>query len=225
MPPENPVLGIVMLNTSFPRLVGDIGNPDTWPFEARYRRVEAAWVSEVVQSELPTSGIIADIREAINELVEGGADAIATSCGFLGCLQEDIQRDLPIPFMSSALLWLPELRGKFGDEATFGILTFDSRKLGPLHFGAGGHDDCEIEGIETGQELHRVVAGNLRELDQEKARQDVLAATQRLLSRALNLSALVLECTNMSPYIKAIEDESRLPVFDINSLILRHLKR
>ena len=39
------VLGVVMLATKFPRLLGDIGNPETFPFETRYRRVSAATVS------------------------------------------------------------------------------------------------------------------------------------------------------------------------------------
>ena len=34
-----PLLGILMLNTRFPRPPGDIGNPETWPFPVRYEVV------------------------------------------------------------------------------------------------------------------------------------------------------------------------------------------
>ena len=37
-----------MLDTRFPRLPGDIGNPASFAFETRYRRVPAATVSSVV---------------------------------------------------------------------------------------------------------------------------------------------------------------------------------
>jgi len=224
MKPEKSVIGIVMLNTSFPRPVGDIGNPDTWPFETRYKTVKAALVSEIVQSELPAAVVIQDIQDAIDELVEEGVDVITTSCGFLGALQSEIQNTLPVPFISSALLWLPELRQLYGDEATFGVLTFDSRKLRPLHFGIAGEGGCVIEGVESGLELHRVVTGGLPGLDERQACQDVLDAAVRLKSRAPGISALILECTNMSPYREVIEHESGLPVFDINSLIFKQLE-
>ena len=61
-------------------------------------------------------------------------------------------------------------------------------------------------------------------LDEERACQDILDAVARLTSRALNLSALILECTNMSPYREVIEHESGLPVFDINGLIFKQLE-
>ncbi len=40
-----PVVGILMLKTAFPRPPGDIGNPDTWPFPVRYAVVEPATVA------------------------------------------------------------------------------------------------------------------------------------------------------------------------------------
>ena len=40
-----PVVGILMLKTTFPRPPGNIGNPDTWPFPVRYAMVEPATVA------------------------------------------------------------------------------------------------------------------------------------------------------------------------------------
>ena len=45
-------LGVVMLNTRFPRLPGDIGNPETFSFPVVYRRVEAATVAAL---SMPTT--------------------------------------------------------------------------------------------------------------------------------------------------------------------------
>ena len=43
---EVPCLGILMLDTRFPRIPGDVGNPATWDFPVRYRVVEGATPEE-----------------------------------------------------------------------------------------------------------------------------------------------------------------------------------
>ena len=43
-----PILGVVMLDTRFPRLPGDIGNPATFAFPVRYSVVAGASPSRVV---------------------------------------------------------------------------------------------------------------------------------------------------------------------------------
>ena len=54
--PEVPALGIIMLNTRFPRVVGDIGNPKTFAFPVRYRIVEQATVDQVVREDGLSAG-------------------------------------------------------------------------------------------------------------------------------------------------------------------------
>ena len=51
-PVTQPSLGILMLNTRFPRPPGDIGNPETWPFPVLYQVIEAATVDRVVNAGL-----------------------------------------------------------------------------------------------------------------------------------------------------------------------------
>ena len=40
-------LGILMLDTRFPRLPGDVGNAETWPFPVHYRVVQGADPSRI----------------------------------------------------------------------------------------------------------------------------------------------------------------------------------
>ena len=42
-------LGILMLDTAFPRVPGDVGCAETFTFPVRYARVAGATVDEVVQ--------------------------------------------------------------------------------------------------------------------------------------------------------------------------------
>ena len=193
-------LGVVMLNTRFPRLLGDIGNPETFPFPVVYRRVEAATVAAVVRDGVVAPEAAQGLAAAVRELAaEEEVSAIATSCGYLGALQGELQAAVSVPVVASAFALLPFLRSVYGPEAVLGVLTFDARLLTTAHFGpwAGPQDEGRvvIEGIEAGRELHRVIAGDLPDLDSDRAEADVLDAGRRLLARDPNVTALLLECT------------------------------
>ena len=45
-------VGILMLDARFPRIPGDMGNAQTWPFPVHYRIVRDASPDRVVQVEL-----------------------------------------------------------------------------------------------------------------------------------------------------------------------------
>jgi len=47
-----PRLGILMLDTRFPRIKGDVGNPETWDFPVRYAVVAGATPEAVVCSDV-----------------------------------------------------------------------------------------------------------------------------------------------------------------------------
>ncbi len=214
------VLGVIMLDTNFPRLERDIGNPASFPFATLYRRVPAATVATVVtDDELPPE-VAQAILAAAEDLQAQGVSLIATSCGFLGALDRELRGRLRVPVISSALVLIPFLRAIHGPRARIGVLTFDSRRLAPAHFG-GHHDErIAIEGIETGEELHRVIAGDLPSLDVERARGDAVAAAGRLMRKAPDTAAILLECTNLAPYRAEIAATSGRPVYDITQAIL-----
>lgn len=212
-------LGVVMLDSRFPRLPGDIGNPDSFAFPVSYRRVDGATVGRIVSAEAPPQELIDSILEAARELEAEGADLIATSCGFLGGLQSQLRSAVGLPVLASSLTVLPYLRTLHGAETPLGVLTFDSRSLRPAHFGAAYSEPLVIEGLERGAALYPAIAEDRPELDPIAACEDALAAARRLREAAPDLAAVVLECTNLAPYRAEIARELALPVYDLNSLI------
>src|SRR3954471_9975521 len=78
-------LGVLTLDTNFPRLPGDIGNPMSFGVPALTRVVRDTRPHHAVQ---PAAGqLAADLftpfSRAMKELEAIGAAAITTSCGFL----------------------------------------------------------------------------------------------------------------------------------------------
>ena len=117
-------VGILMLNTRFPRIPGDIGNAATWPFPVHYKVIPAATPDNVVRGN--ASPLLGAFIDAGRELLELGCDGIATNCGFLVPFQTEMSRALGVPVASSSLLQAPLIRMSLPADQTLGILTISS---------------------------------------------------------------------------------------------------
>ena len=208
-----------MLNTRFPRLPGDIGNPDTLPWDVIIRRVEAATVAAIVASDAPEESLQQSLLNTALELEQAGCELLVTSCGFLGSMQQRFTEQLSIPVVSSSLALIPFLRAVYGPAAPLGVITFNSQSLQPVHF--NGHYDSQIHiaGVEQGQELFPVISENRETLDPARAEADLVEAALALQARQPDIRAILLECTNLPPYKKAVQAATGLPVYDLISAI------
>jgi hypothetical protein len=201
-------LGVLMLDTRFPRLPGDIGNASTFSCEVGYETVRGANVARLVAAE-PDAALLGPFVAAGRRLAARGCTRVATSCGFLVLWQCPLARALEVPVLSSSLLVLPRLPGA-------GVLTFDPAKLGAAHLAAAGASaDTPVEGLKPQDSLYRTIAEDRTELDEAAAEIEVIAAGQRLLQRAPRIQSIVLECTNFGPYRRALADSFGLPVHGI----------
>lgn len=213
-------IGILMLETRFPRLVGDIGNPATFPFPVIHEVVARATADRVVRPGPPDPALLAPFLAALDRLAARGAAAIATSCGFLSLYQETLAARSPVPVLTSSLLQIPLVQAMLPAGQRAGVLTVDAGRLSPAHLAAAGAPpDTPIAGTERGRELTRVVLEDRATLDPAAAEADVLEAGERLARDHPELGAVVLECTNMPPYAGALSRRLGLPVFDAVTLL------
>jgi Asp/Glu/hydantoin racemase len=212
-------LGILMLETRFARIPGDMGNAGTWPFPVLYRVVKGADPKSVVLNK--AAGLLPNFIEAAQDLVSLGAEAITTNCGFLSLFQQELAAATGVPVATSALIQVPWVQATLPPGKRVGVITVSAQSLTPRHLEAVGVPvDTPFVGTEDGQEFFRVlILGEKDDLDVSRSEQDILEAGRRLLSRNPDIGAIVLECTNMPPYASSLRDALGLPVFDIYSLI------
>lgn len=206
--PQAGFLGVVMLDTRFPRPPGDIGHPASFGVPVRRRVVAGAFPRKVVASAaaLRAAGLQRPFVEAMQELEREGARALTTSCGFLVLLQAELQAAVRVPVVSSSLLLLPGLLQK---EEQVGVLTISAEHLGEEHLRAAGVPagrlrDVPVQGMDPAGAFAAAILGNQPTLDLAAAQADVVAAARALRERAPALHTVVLECTNMPPYAEAI---------------------
>ena len=211
-------IGMIVLDTQFPRLPGDIGNATTWAFPVRYRVVPNASPARVVRQQ--AAGLLEPFLQAARDLVQDGVRAITTSCGFLSLYQQEMAAAVPVPVFTSSLLQIPLVARMLRADQKVGVLTIDARHLTADHLRAVGVEDMPliIAGLETEKELTRVLIDNEPELDLQQAEADMVHVARRMISDHPDIGALVLECTNMPPYAHAVQRATGLPVFDIVTL-------
>ena len=211
-------LGVVMLDTRFPRLRGDIGCAETFAFPVSYRVVGGAVPKRVVIER--DRSLLEPFIAAAKALEVEGCAAIATSCGFLALYQNEMQAAVAVPVWTSSLLLVGEIEATLPAGRRVGIVTADAASLTADHLQAvGAPVDAPIEGLDPDSAFHRTLLDNRAELDVAEAQAATVAAANRLVARHPNLGAIVLECTNMPPYADALRAATRLPVHDITTLI------
>ena len=115
------LVGILMLDTVFPRLPGDVGNGWTFDFPVMFRKVLGANPTSVVKNADPA--LLRPFIEGAQALEAAGAKAIATSCGFLVMFQKEMAEAVNIPVISSSLLQVPFVDRLLGPDKKVGIIT------------------------------------------------------------------------------------------------------
>jgi Asp/Glu/hydantoin racemase len=213
-------IGILMLKTRFPRIPGDMGNATSFPFPVVHRVVEAATPDRVVTAG--DADLLDPFIDAARELEREGVLAITTNCGFLAMFQPELAAAVDVPVFTSSLLLVPMLRRMLPPSRQIGILTVEARSLTERHFRGAGWSSREIPVVVAGMDgryFNERLIGNQIEFDVELMERDVVDAACSLLERHPDVGALLLECTNMAPYARAIQRAIDRPVWDIMVLL------
>lgn len=210
-------VGVIMLETRFPRPPGDIGNAETFGGRAIFEIVPGAAAERVVRAGAPDPALLAPFLAARDKLVRAGAGLVTTSCGFLIRFQAALAKDCAVPVVGSSLVALPALAAR---HKRVGVITIHAGRLTPDYLAAAGAAaDTPVEGTEAGRELTKKLLGDAPDLDLAAAARDVVEAGARLKARVPGLAAVLLECTNMPPYRAVLAAALGLPVFDILTVL------
>jgi Asp/Glu/hydantoin racemase len=215
--PGQATLGILMLETRFRRFVGDIGNPETWPFPVAYKVVRGATPATIIRAH--DGALLPAFIAAARELAGEGADGIATTCGFLAIFQAALAQACPVPVATSALLQAPVVARTLPRGQRVGILTYDAAALTAPYLGAVGVDPATpVVGMPERSGFRRAIAEGDASVPYAVQEGEVLAAAAALMDRG-DIGAIVCECTNLTPFSAAMAERFGVPVFDAVSLV------
>ncbi|MBW2306278.1 MAG: hypothetical protein JRG73_05015 [Deltaproteobacteria bacterium] len=215
-------VGVIMLDCSFPRPPGDIGNARTFPFPVHYEVLEG-----VPAASLTRDGDKAAVNlliDAAKRLERRGVPAIVTSCGLLIRYQNQLSQAVRVSVATSSLLLLPFLGAMLPKERKIGIITADASAIDPhvlLHAGWEQPGRAVIRGME-GSEIFRKAILEPQppfDLDIKQLCNEILSVGRQLLFEEPEIGVLLLECTNLAPYSSQMRKTLSIPVYDVTHLV------
>lgn len=210
-------IGVLMLETDFPRLPGDIGNPESFDNPVIYRTIKGASPHKVVQTQ--DAALLQPFIKTGKELIAEGAELIMTSCGFLIYFQKELQNALTVPVITSSLLMFTQLEQRYG-QGKIGIMTISGTSLTPdILAKASIPLDTPIGTTEHGKEFTAAILENRKMFDIQLCEEDNVNAAIQLLKENPNVTTILLECTNMPPHAKAIKNATGLEVYSIMDVL------
>lgn len=211
-------IGILILDAAYPCVPGNVGNATTFAFPVCYQEVRGASIGRLLTQRDPT--LAEPFIEAARELERRGVRAITGACGFMALFQQQVAAAVSIPVFLSSLLQVPFIYATTGRPV--GIITANGSLLKDVHFDALHISPAiprVISGMEEQPEFRSAILEEKGTLDSRLIEQEVVGVAQRMVEQNPGLGAVLLECSDLPPYAKSVQDAIGLPVFDFITMI------
>lgn len=221
-------LGIILLNDAYPGFPGDVRNASAFPYPIQYEIAEGVTNKTLVYDKNPSlcrDSVIA----AAKKLERLGCRAVAAECGYFAFFQKDVANAVEIPAFMSSLLQVPFIQQVIGPKKKVGIICAQKQFLSEAHLLNVGIDPNSNYAIAGSQDEYGVTEfDNLwnplkrpecPEAYFSKAQAQMVACSKAFVQKYPDIGAIMLECTGMQPFARAIQREVDLPVFSWGTLL------
>ncbi|WP_024520964.1 hypothetical protein [Bradyrhizobium sp. Tv2a-2] len=223
LPPRS--LGILRLERGLPPGAapwmlppGYLLNPATFDFEVIWETVEGAWADVVIRGD---RGLEPACTAAAKRLVERGAVAITSSCGFFIRHQAAVAASANVPVATSSLLLVPALLRQLSPTAKLAVLTADSTYLAEDMLGLDNPKDrarVVIAGVEGGTLWRNELQRPPPPTEVSDIEKDVVDCVLQIRAAHPEIAAILFECTAFPCVAPAIRHMTGLPIYDITTL-------
>lgn len=213
-------IGILLLENFVPYVPGDTANATTYRYPVRFRRVPGLSVERIFAHD---RSMYEQVKEASEELKREGVRAITGDCGFMAIYQEQLAEDLGIPVFLSSLLQLPFM-ALLTASRPIGVVTANQKSLTDDVFTATGVSEelrarIKVIGLDDCEHFVDAVYRETGTLDTDMVEAAVVQRSLALQQQFPDMGSLLLECSMLPPYGKAVQEATGLPVFDYVTMI------
>lgn len=221
-------LGIIILDDVYPGFPGDVRNASAFPFPVQYEIVEGVDIWALVHEE-DKSPCLEPIQKAAKKLEKMGCRAIAAECGYFAYFQKDIAGFVDVPVFMSSLLQVPLAQHLIGSDKVVGIMMARKAQLRDHHLESVGiqvGSNYIIEGAEDDGKCtqfenlwYAPKRPDRPEAYYDKAEEEFVGVCADFYEAHPNMGAMMLECTGMQPFARAVQRQIDIPVFSWGTLL------
>ena len=220
-------LGVIILDEIAPGFPGDVRNASAYPFPIQYEVAKSVNCQSLFFNEDKMPCWI-PIKEAAQSLVQLGCRAVVAECGYFAFFQRMLANEIDVPVFASSLLQVPWCLTTLGERKSVGILVLSERHFSEQHFAAVGIEMCDryrIRGVRDSGlcpeilKLYEAESEEERGADYEVLESQLVQIAKAFVEENGDMGALVLECSLMQPFARAIQREVNLPVFSFGTLM------
>jgi len=221
-------IGILILDDVYPGFPGDVRNASAFPYPVQYEIVEGIDIKKLVWEE-DKSPCLEPIQTAATKLERMGCRAIAAECGYFAYFQKAIAGSIDIPVYMSSLLQVPFIQNTIGPNKDVGILCYQHQFLSDAHLESvgitpgsnyivkGASDDYQC--TELDKLWNWEVRPEKPEAVYEIQEKQMIKACVDMCTTNPSIGAIMLECTGMQPFARAIQREVDLPVYSWGTIL------
>jgi len=213
-------VGILQLDCSLPFIPGDVDNATTYAYPVVYRAIPGLTTAACLRGAPEMTKSVVD---AARELEAQGVRVISSDCGFMLQFQRAVCSAVRVPVIMSSLLQLPMIAASLDPARSIAIITADSSNLTKDFLVRAGvpapANPLVIRGLRDQPEFVSAVFDEKGTIDADLVEAEVVGVARELASAHPDLGAILLECSMLPPYARAIQEAVGVPVFDFITMI------
>lgn len=209
-------IGILMLEYRAPFIPGDVGNASTYDYPVLFKVVPGLSLDKALVGDPDQE---ARVIEAAEELQRFGVRGVSSDCGFLIAYQQAVRARLNVPVLLSSLLQVPMVAA--GVSGPVGVVVAAAGGVNDRVLAMAGIDPARVvvRGMEDQPHFTESILEQGGVLDSDLIERETVAVTERMLKEHPDMGAIVLECSLLPPYSRAVQEATGLPVFDYITMI------
>ena len=221
-------IGIMILDDVYPGFPGDVRNASGFPYPIQYEIVEGIDIKQLIWNK-DKSPCLKPILKAAKKLEKMGCRAIAAECGYFAYFQPEVADAVDIPVFMSSLLQVPLIQQTIGPKKDVGIVCYQKQFLTQTHLekvGINPDSNYLIAGASDDYgctELDKLWSWEVRSKKPEAVykiqEQQMIDACVDFCKKHSSIAAIMLECTGMQPFARAIQQQVDMPVFSWGTIL------
>lgn len=210
------VIGIIAVDLIYPKVPGNVANASTYDFPVLYAEVSF----EIEQLFAGDADIEQQVIDAAVWLEAQGVRAIVGACGYFAHFQKSVRSSVSVPVFMSSLCQLPMVKTCIDSSKRILVLAASGDDLDNKLLAKVGTDASRllVHNIGSLEEFAPIRWGRTT-LDNGKLKAALVREVESVLKENDDIGAVLLECSDLPPYAKAIQAATGLPVFDFNTMI------